>query len=154
VNNDVSVSTAVGELALGETFSFDELVLAVQRNRGRPLRIVELTELGVQDGLCAVWLGTEDQDLVLHAHTDSTLHRQQFVLHELAHMILGHAFDEHAETADFLLPDVPKETRRRLFRRQNLDSAEEVEAETLADIFAAAIRRSLRDSSRYSEVFG
>jgi Zn-dependent peptidase ImmA (M78 family) len=150
----VSASAAVRELALGDTFTFDELVMAVQRRRGRPMRIVELSALGLQDGLCAVWLGTRDLDLVLHAHTDSALHRQQFVLHELAHMILGHTFDEHAEAADFLLPDIPIETRRHLLRRQNLDSAEEVEAETLADLCAAAIRRSMRDSSRYSEVFG
>ncbi|MDJ0378485.1 ImmA/IrrE family metallo-endopeptidase [Cryobacterium sp. PH31-L1] len=154
MNNTASVATAVDELALGETFTFDELVMAVQRNRGRQLRIVELAELGVHDGLCAVWLGAEDQDLILHAHSDSALHRQQFVLHELAHMILGHKFDEYAEAADFLLPDIPKETRRRLLRRQNLDSAEEVQAETLADIFAAAIRRSMRNSSRFAEIFG
>ena len=154
VNSNVSVSTAVDELALGETFTFDELVRAVQRNRGRPLRIAELTALGVNDGLCAVWLGTVEQDLILHAHSDSALHRQQFVLHELAHMILGHHFDEYAEAADFLLPDIPKETRQRLLRRQNLDSPDEVQAETLADIFAAAIRRSTRDSSRYAEIFG
>lgn len=154
MNNTVSVSTAIGELALGETFTFDELVMAVQRNRGRQLRIVELSELGVNDGLCAVWFGSVDQDLILHAHSDSALHRQQFVLHELAHMILGHNVDEDTEALDFLLPDIPQETRRRLLRRQNLDTDDEVQAETLADIFAAAIRRSTADSSRYSEIFG
>ena len=154
VNSTVSVATAVDELALGETFTFDELVVAVERNRGRRLRIVELAELGVDDGLCAVWLGADHQDLILHAHSDSVLHRQQFVLHELAHIILGHKFDEEGQAIDFLFPDIPKETRLRLLRRQNLDTTEEVEAETLADIFAAAIRRSTRNSSRFAEIFG
>ena len=154
VNKTVSVSTAIDELALGETFTFDELVRAVQHNRRRRLRIVELSDLGVKDGLCAVWFGAEDQDLIFHAHSDSALHRQQFVLHELAHMILGHNVDEDAEALDFLLPDIPQEIRRRLLRRQNLDTDDEVQAETLADIFAAAIRKSTTDFSRYSETFG
>ena len=154
VNNTVSVATAVDELALGETFTFDELVVAVERNRGRRLRIVELAELGVDDGLCAVWLGADHQDLILHAHSDSVLHRQQFVLHELAHMILGHDFGDDPDAPEFLLPDIPPNTRRRLLRRQDLDTVEEVIAETLADRFAAAIRGSAMHHSRYLEIFG
>ena len=144
VNHEVTVLEAVNELALGKTFSFDELVGAVQRRRRRRLRIVELADLGDHDGLCAIWLMTESEDLVLHAHSDSTLHQQQFVLHELAHMILGHDVDvdDDPDAPDFLLPDIPPETRRRLLRRQDLDTAEEVIAETLADHLAAAIRGS------------
>jgi len=154
VNNDVSVSAAVDDLALGETFTFDELVGAVQHRRGRQLRIVELADLGDNDGLCAIWLMTDDEDFVLHAHSDSALHRQQFVLHELAHMILGHSVDDESDAPDFLLPDIPPETRRRLLRRQNLDTPEEVMAETLADQLAAAIRGSAMHGSRYLEIFG
>jgi hypothetical protein len=154
VDNDVSASAAVNELALGETFTFDQLVGAVQRRRRRRLRIVELADLGDHDGLCAVWLMTDDEDLVLHAHSDSALHRQQFVLHELAHMILGHDFDDDPDGPDFLLPDIPPKTRRRLLRRQDPDTAEEVIAETLADHLAAAIRGSAMNRSRYLEVFG
>lgn len=148
------VSLAAAALALGETFTFDELVDAVQHRRGRQLRIVELAELGHNDGLCAIWLMTDAEDLVLHAHSDSALHRQQFVLHELAHMILGHSVDDESDTPDFLLPDIPPETRRRLLRRQDLDTAEEVLAETLADHLAAAIRGSAMHGSRYLEIFG
>jgi hypothetical protein len=154
VNNDVSASAAVAGLDLGETFTFDELVSAVQRRRRRRLRIVELVDLGDHDGLCAVWLMTDGEDLVLHAHSDSALHRQQFVLHELAHMILGHNFDDDPEVPDFLLPDIPRNTRRRLLRRQDLDTVEEVVAETLADRLAAAIRGSAMLRSRYLEIFG
>jgi hypothetical protein len=154
VNNDVSASAAVDELALGDVFTFDQLVGAVQRRRRRRLRIVELADLGEHDGLCAVWLMTPDEDLVLHAHSDSALHRQQFVLHELAHMILGHDFDHDPDGPDFLLPNIPPKTRRRLLRRQDLDTPEEVIAETLADHLAAAIRGSAMHRSRYLEIFG
>lgn len=154
VNNEVSVSAAVDELALGETFTFDELVGTVQHRRRRRLRIVELADLGDHDGLCAIWLMTDTEDLVLHAHSDSALHRQQFVLHELAHMILGHSGDDDCNTPDFLLPDIPPETRRRLLRRQDLNTVEEIVAETLADRLAAAIRGSAMHGSRYLEIFG
>ncbi|HRM70583.1 MAG TPA: hypothetical protein PLO71_14250 [Thauera phenylacetica] len=47
---------------------------------------------------------TDTDDIVLHARSDSALHRQQFVLHEFAHMILGHCEGEDCVAADALLP--------------------------------------------------
>ena len=151
---EMSTTPSLDEFGLGVTFTFDELVDALQRQRRRRLRIVELTDLGIQDGLCAVWIMTDAEDLVLHAHSDSALHRQQFVLHELAHMILGHSVDDDANGPDILLPDIPAEVRRRLLRRQDLDTAEEIVAESLADHFAAAIRGATMQNSRYLEIFG
>ncbi|TFD63748.1 hypothetical protein [Cryobacterium sp. Hb1] len=154
MNSEVSVSTALDQLALGETFTFDELVGAVQRSRGRRLRIVELVGVTGRDGLCAVWFEAGGDDVILHAQSDSVLHEQQFVLHELAHMILGHQVDDDSDVPDILLPDIPPETRRRLLRRQDLNTVKEVQAETLADHLAAAIRGSTMHRSRYLEVFG
>ena len=154
VNAEVIVSAAFSELALGEVFTFDELVDVLQERRQRRLRIVELADLGEHDGLCAVWLMTDTEDLVLHAHSDSALHRQQFVLHELAHIMLNQGVDTDPETPDLLLPDIPPETRRRLLRRQNLDTPEEIIAESLADQLAAAIRGSAMHGSRFLEIFG
>lgn len=149
-----TVSAAVDELGLGESFSLDDLVGAMQHRRGRPLRIVELADLNDQDGICALWLETETEDLVLHAHSDSALHRQQFVLHELAHMILDHGDDQSVATPDFLLPDIPESTRRRLLGRQDLIAQHEIIAEALADHLAAAIRGSTFHESRFLEIFG
>ncbi|SDS83411.1 ImmA/IrrE family metallo-endopeptidase [Microterricola viridarii] len=154
MNTDVIVSAAFDELALGDTFSFDELVGAVQERRQRRLRIIELAELGDHDGLCAVWLMTDAEDLVLHAHSDSALHRQQFVLHEFAHILLNHGNHDDPDMPDVLLPDIPSETRRRLLRRQNLDTADEIVAESLADKLAAAIRGSTMHGSKFLEIFG
>ncbi|WP_157001156.1 ImmA/IrrE family metallo-endopeptidase [Agromyces laixinhei] len=154
MNSEAAVSAAFDELALGDVFTFDELVGAVQSRRGRRLRIIELSELGDHDGLCAIWLKTDDEDLVLHAHSESALHRQQFVLHELSHMIFDHGDDEDPTEPDFLLPDIPPETRRRLLRRQDLDTADEILAESLADQLAGAIRGSAMHESRFLEIFG
>jgi hypothetical protein len=149
-----TVSTAMTDLALGEAFSFDDLVNALQRRRQRPLRIVELAELNDQDGICALWLMTDHEDLVLHARSDSALHRQQFVLHELAHMMLDHGDDQGMPTPDFLLPDIAPDTRRRLLGRQDLVAEDEIVAETLADHLAAAIRGCAFHESRFLEIFG
>lgn len=149
-----TVSTAMTDLALGEAFSFDELVDAIQLRRQRPLRIVELAELSDRDGLCALWLMTNSEDLVLHAHSESPLHRQQFVLHEVAHMILDHDDGPGVATPDLLLPDIEPQTRRRLLRRQDLSTDEEAAAELLADHLAAAIRVSAFQESKFLEIFG
>lgn len=152
--NIQQVATAtIAVLGLGDRFTFDELLQAMQVYRKRALRIVELAKLGEGDGLCAVWLTTESEDLVIHARTDSTLHRQQFVLHELAHMMLGHDRDD-CEDTDVLLPDIPPHTRMRLLTRGDLDSDSEIVAETIADGLAAGIRGSAFAESRYSEIFG
>lgn len=154
VNIEQTVSTAVADLALGSIFTFDDLVGALQDRRQRTLRVVELADLGDHDGICAVWLITESEDLVLHAHSDSVLHRQQFVLHEFAHMILGHGEGDECSVEDFLLPDIPAHTRRRLLKRQDLDSDSEIAAESMADRLAAGIRGSAFAESRYLEIFG
>lgn len=153
VNIELTVTMAVADLALGGIFTFDELFDAVRQRRQRKLRVVELAELGDRDGICAVWLTTDVEDLILHAHSESVLHRQQFVLHEFAHMILGHCDGDECSEVDALLPDIPPRTRGRLLRRQDLDSDTEVAAESLADRLAAGIRGSAFAESRYSEVF-
>ena len=154
MNVEQTVSAAVAGLQLGSTFTLDDLLRAVQNRRHRKLRVVELADLDTSDGICAIWLVTDTEDLVLHARSDSTLHRQQFVLHELAHMILGHCEGDDCAAQEVLLPDIPPYTRGRLLKRQDIDCETEIAAESLADRLAAGIRGSVFAESRYSEVFG
>ena len=154
MNVEQTVSAAVAGLQLGSTFTLDDLLRAVQNRRHRKLRVVELADLDTHDGICAIWLVTDTEDLVLHARSDSTLHRQQFVLHELAHMILGHCEGEDCAAQEVLLPEIPPYTRGRLLKRQDIDCETEIAAESLADRLAAGIRGSVFAESRYSEVFG
>jgi len=104
--------------------------------------------------MCAVWLVTDTDDIVLYAHSDSALHRQQFVLHEIAHMILGHCQADDCPIEDVLLPNIPPHTRGRLLKRQDIDCDIEIAAEFLADRLAAGIRGSAFAESRFLEVFG
>ena len=137
MNIEQTVSAAVAGLQLGSTFTLDDLLTAVRARRNRRLRIVELADLDTSDGICAVWLVTDTDDIVLHARSDSALHRQQFVLHEFAHMILGHREGQDCATEDMPLPNIPPYTRGRLLKRQDIDCDTEIAAET-----------------RFSEVFG
>ena len=154
MNIEQTVSAAVAGLQLGSTFTLDDLLTAVRARRNRRLRIVELADLDTSDGICAVWLVTDTDDIVLHARSDSALHRQQFVLHEFAHMILGHCEGQDCAAEDVLLPNIPPYTRGRLLRRQDLDSETEIVAESLADKLAAGIRGSVFAESAFSEIFG
>ena len=154
MNIEQTVSAAVADLQLGHTFTIDDLIHAIQARRQRTLRVHELEDLDTSDGLCAIWLIGETQDVVLHAPSDSALHRQQFVLHEFAHMILGHCERDDFPAEDVLLPDIPPYTRARLLKRHDLDSADEIAAESLADRLAAGIRGSAFTESRFVEVFG
>ena len=154
MNIEQTVSAAVAGLELGNTFALDDLLHTVQDRRHRRLRIVELADLDAHDGLCAALISTDAEDFVLHAHSDSALHRQQFVLHELSHMILGHCDGDDCAVEEVLLPNIPPYTRARLLSRQDLDSDTEIAAETLADRLAAGIRGSVFAESRYSEIFG
>lgn len=154
MNIEETVSAAVTNLQLGSTFTLDELVQAIQTRRHRRLLVRELKELNTSDGICAIWLTRDTDDIVLHAHTESTLHRQQFVLHEFAHMILGHCDGDDCAAVDVLLPGIPPYTRGRLLARQDPDCDTEIAAEAVADRLAAGIRGQAFAESRYSEVFG
>jgi hypothetical protein len=154
VNIEQTVSAAVAGLQLGNTFTLRRPPPHVQDRRHRRLRVVELADLDTTTASARSGSSTDTDDLVLHARTDSALHRQQFVLHELAHMILGHCDGDDCAAVDVLLPNIPPYTRGRLLRRQDLDSETEIAAESLADRLAAGIRGSVFAESRYSEVFG
>lgn len=154
MNIEQTVSAAVAALQLGHTFTLDDLIHAIQARRGRPLKVYERDDLDTSDGICALWFAIDEADVILLARTDSMLHRQQFVLHELAHLILGHCDGEDCAAVDMLLPDIPPDTVARLLRRQDLDCETEIAAEALADRLAAGIRGRTFAESRYWEVFG
>ena len=96
--------------------------------------------------------------MILHARTDSALHSQQFVLHEFAHIILGHCDGEGCSLNDVvhntLFPDIPASLRSRVLARKDVESEDEIAAESLADRLAAGIRGSTFAETSYTEIFG
>jgi hypothetical protein len=132
-----------------------ELTRRVQVARGRPLRIDELPALSDSDGaLCGLWLATDDVDIILHAPSESRLHREQFILHELAHMLLLHdRVDDKVEyVTGSVLPDMEPATVIKALARDSINDEYERRAERLADVIATYIRS--QPVSRFSEIFG
>ncbi|AUG29476.1 ImmA/IrrE family metallo-endopeptidase [Microbacterium hominis] len=133
--------------------TLDDLIGQVQAARGKPMEIHELPALANESGaLCGLWLDTETRDIVLHAPSDSALHRQQFVLHELAHMILQHDRNDQVFSTGSLLPTIEGARVVKALARNSLNNPYELDAEALADELAAAIRRS--GEPRFFQVFG
>jgi hypothetical protein len=146
-------TVAMREMRFSGAITVAEIARLVEERRGRPLRVVELNALA-NDDVCGVWLVTEREDIVLHAPSESPLYIQQFVLHELAHMILGHdRLAAPPRAAQILLPDLPVSTVHRMLTRSRFDDEMEVEAEILADLLAGAIRSGEARSS-FLRVFG
>jgi hypothetical protein len=77
-------------LPVPDPFDFDEFLDALGRQRGKPLRVWEW-DMGADGGSpCGLYVGTELADHVFVAPAHSELQRRQTVVHELAHMVLGH----------------------------------------------------------------
>ena len=150
---DLKERTALSAFDLPEFFGLDDLIAAVENSRTTSIEIVEFPGIYPEDGLFGIWLSTGFGDYILHAPTASELHRRQIVLHELAHMILGHDLATGQSSAAALFPDLPEEVVLRFLARGHADNPMEREAEALADLLASSLRRSRRHSS-FARVFG
>ena len=140
-------------IALPELFAMEDIVSAIERERDTTIRIVEFPEIIPEDGLFGIWLNTKFGDYVLHAAAPSELHRQQIILHELAHMILGHDLAVGQGSASKLFPDLPEDAVVRTLARGHDDNQLEREAESLADRLAHSLRMNAQQSS-FTKVFG
>lgn len=158
-----------------------ELINRVEAARGKPMRVLEVPEMGESGALCGLWLATEDEDLVLHSPSESPLHREQFILHELAHMLLMHdrtsrdlsvldtdftdgpasvvnavakddAGELHELARDVAIADYTDTPILQALARDGFEDQQELDAENLADILASRIRGKV--NSKFSEVFG
>lgn len=140
-------------ITVEDGITLSQLISQIEGVRGRPLRIVEVPQLADEGALCGLWMATADADIILHAPSESELHRQQFVLHELAHMILGHDQVDQA-TPENLLPELGYATAKKVLARDTMSMELELAAEALADDLAAAMRTRPRPQSPFLDVFG
>jgi hypothetical protein len=140
-------------LQLPAHLNLERLVEVVEGVRQRPIQIEAAGALN-GGSVCGLWLSTEDVEIILHAVSPSGLHRQQFVLHELGHMVLRH--DELVVPAPYLevlFPNLPVGLVQRVLARSSFTDDLEAAAESLADLFAAAIRNSAKEPRSFERVF-
>lgn len=149
---------AYRDLGVSRRFTLDELLKHMEQQRDAAI-IVKPVQ-GLKTGhLSGLWFSMPGVELILHANTTSALHREQIILHELAHMALGHEklMEDPAHLAA-LLPDLAPERVARVLARCEHGEEHEIVAEALADLFAQAIARSRRDQRseplNFGDVFG
>lgn len=145
---------AFKDLRLPTHLTLGRLVEVVE---GIRCRRIEIDVSGALNGgsVCGLWLSTDRAEIILHASTPSALHRQQFVLHELGHMVLRH--DELVLPADYagvLFPNLSGDLVTRVLARSSFIDHVEAAAESLADLFAAAIRESSIEPRSFERIFG
>lgn len=146
---------AYRKLILGDHPNLNSIKFLLETETGYPLLILEEpTMLGTD--LCGLMYVYTDRGVIRHGPPWSSWHRQQIILHEFAHLILGH---QHTTTS-LDLTDLPgfAEKLSKVPRPNSVDGDDEATTEYLADLLAHRIRRSVADhpdgESGFNRVFG
>lgn len=149
---DAASAFAALNLPGGLTLSL--LLSVIEDIRGKRIRI-RATEKLIGTSICGLWLPGAKIEWVFHPPTLWDLQRQQFILHELAHMVLGH---DTAPGAGTVLKSgfrgLSPEIVRRALMRTEFRTLEEATAEYLADLMAEALRAGPGEPGAFEEVFG
>ncbi|MEV0278608.1 hypothetical protein AB0I22_19800 [Streptomyces sp. NPDC050610] len=85
---------AADQLTIPAPFELERFCKSIAEQRGRPLLLLPLDGPPNPDLPCGIWIGLDVADLVFYEATASDVLRVQIVLHEIAHMLLGHVAPE------------------------------------------------------------
>jgi hypothetical protein len=136
-------------VSLPEPFDAEAFVAGLAAERGRP---IELMPVSAPEGApCGLLMSTERADYILYPATTTALHRRHILLHEVAHLLCGHAgvaIDAgdggvaiDAEAGRQLMPHLSPELVRRVLGRTTYTEVEEREAELVASLLAQRVVR-------------
>ncbi len=128
------IDSILNQLEVPEPFSADELVQRVAEMRGRPIHLESIPGIA-SEMPCGFWISLDDMDVIAVEDATSPMHRDHIVLHEISHMLLGHAAGKDLHTR---LPlRVDPDLVARMLGRTSYETAIEREAETLAGLIAS-----------------
>ncbi|MBT1003978.1 hypothetical protein KIH31_15420 [Paenarthrobacter sp. DKR-5] len=138
-----------------KNLTLDILTTSIEKMRGARIKILSAPML-TATRVCGLWVPREKLDVILVAPTPWRLQYEQYVLHELAHMILGHdrLAGGIAGLPSDLFAELPDHVVARALARHDFRTAEEQAAEHLADLLAEAIRNSPTEPASFEQVFG
>jgi hypothetical protein len=124
---------------LPEPFDITEFCRRVSAERGRPLHVRGIPGPATRPRPCGIWIATADDDWIFVEQDTSPLHRQHIVLHEVAHILCGHAAADlpGSDLAGRLFPDLSPAMVRSVLSRASYYSESEREAELLASLILA-----------------
>lgn len=130
-------------LEVPRPFDLDVFCRRVAARRGRELYLHPLPGgLAAKAGFCGLWIATGAGDHILYEQGASPLHQCHIIVHELAHMLLGHKGSPLAAGAAELLPDMDPGSVARVLGRSGCDSPEERAAEMMAGMVLADAGRA------------
>ena len=114
----------------------DRAVPVGEHQPGPPLHVRAIPGPASRARPCGIWIATDDDDWIFVDQQTSPLHRQHIVLHELAHMLCGHAAGDLPENDMLrrLFPDLSPAMVRPALSRTSYQSEPEREAEVLASL--------------------
>jgi hypothetical protein len=124
----------VAGLDIPRPFDLGRFLAQVERRRNRVIFLHPFTSgPGIP---CGVWLGTATADHIFHEEGTTPWHRTHIIVHEVAHMLLGHGSGKGSsrDLATLLAPDVNPALVRLVLGRSAYTTAEERDAETLASL--------------------
>ena len=126
----------LGKLGLSRPFTLEALLGAMERQRGRPLEVVFHAFGAGEKVPCGVWASFRDGDVVVVEARTSPAHQKHICLHELAHILCGHAGAKILAAGYLakLMPDLAPEKVADVLARTGYDSAQEREAEAMATL--------------------
>jgi hypothetical protein len=128
-------------LPLPEPFGIPELTESLARLRGKPIELVPLS--GPDHSPCGILVSTDRADYIGYPVNTTALHQQHIVLHEIGHLLCGHAGVSPlgATVARTLTPQLSDELVRRVLGRSAYSDSQEQEAELIASL---ALQRAVR----------
>jgi hypothetical protein len=118
-----------------------ELCERVGRQRGKAIKLI--AHALPMPGPFGAWISTPSAEFILYQKETSGPHQSHIILHELGHILAGHASDEHDDelvggldprSVREQYPDLDPDAVRRALRRTSYDTADEFEAELVATI--------------------
>jgi len=110
-----------------------ELCRRLGEHRGKPIRL--MAHPIPVPGPFGAWLASPEADYIVYQQETTASHQDHIIMHELGHLLAGHASDEgDDDLLDALCPDSTPYAVRRALRRTGYDAAHEREAETVATI--------------------
>lgn len=135
------------DITVPDPFDVSAFCAQLAERRGRALHVLPLPRGLGPEGPCGLWIATDNEDLIFVESGTSPLHREHIVVHEVAHIICGHADGGGAESVARLLVDLDPTMVKAVLARAGYTSEQEQEAELLASLILARARRRAGDGA-------
>lgn len=115
-------------------FSAQVFCAGLAEARGRAIHLVPWDTTGATVP-CGLWISTSTADYIIYERAAPPFLRQHIILHEISHLLLGHAGGLDLQDAADLFEVVnPRTVRQVLARSSAYDAGEERDAEVLATV--------------------